>query len=184
MMNLHYLPEMIVEHVRSRNSFGISVEFSREADLLDTGGGLKKARSFFEKEEAFFVHNCDVYSEINLSELYKNHVDSRAIATLAVMSRPTKRGLYFDSTGQLCGWSGLKDFSPKNDHRFVAFSGIQVLSPEIFRYMPEQEKFSIIETYLTAARAGKPVRALDVGNSYWIDMGTPEKLKALTDRLA
>jgi N-acetyl-alpha-D-muramate 1-phosphate uridylyltransferase len=57
-VNVHYLPEMIVDHLKTRKTPKITI--SREEKLLDTGGGVKKMLSFF-GDEPFFVLNADVF---------------------------------------------------------------------------------------------------------------------------
>jgi NDP-sugar pyrophosphorylase family protein len=54
---------MIVEYLRANDNFGLNVKISREDMLLDTGGGLKKAGWFFDRDsEPFLLHNVDVIS--------------------------------------------------------------------------------------------------------------------------
>lgn len=182
MINLHHLPDMITEYVKSKSSFGIDVSFSYEKDLLDTGGGIKRVRSFFQEEDLFLVHNSDVFSELDLNELIQFHRNSRALATLPVMSRESRRGLYFDSQDQLVGWTG-ENIQPPAGARLLAFSGMHALSGSIFKYMGEKESFSIIEPYLVAARAGERVLGYQMQDVFWLDMGTPEDLEELRRRV-
>src|SRR5512137_3047768 len=102
-VNLFHLGDQIVDFLASRGNFGLRIEFTREAKLLDTGGGLKNAAWFFDDGRPFFLHNVDVLSEIDLGALLRRHRDVRALATLAVQSRPSSRRLLFDNGGRLCG---------------------------------------------------------------------------------
>ena len=72
-INVHHFADQIIEFVLSNNSFDINIEFSEESELLDTGGGIKKASYFFNDSKPFLVHNVDVLSNINLNELYLFH---------------------------------------------------------------------------------------------------------------
>src|ERR1700682_6034891 len=84
-INVHYFADMILEYLQKNNNFGMRIEISREEDLLDTGGGLKKAAYFFRDEsEPFILHNVDVISTIDLARMVQFHADSQALATLAV----------------------------------------------------------------------------------------------------
>lgn len=183
MINVHHLPEMIVDYVRQRKNFGMNVSFSREDILLDTGGGLKRARNFFEHETAFFIHNSDVYSDLDLVKLFDSHTKSGAHATLAVMKRESKRGLYFDSNEQLVGWTGEEAVTPPASSSLLAFSGIHVASPAIFDFMADEDIFSIIVPYLKAARAGRKIVGYRMTHEFWMDMGTPSDLEELRVRL-
>src|SRR5258706_430535 len=111
-INVHHFADMIVEYLKTNDNFGIRIEISREEDLLDTGGGLKKAAHFFvgdsgrsdsSSEEPIIVHNVDVLSTIDLRRMVQFHNENHALATLAVQDRKTSRYLLFDDRLQLCG---------------------------------------------------------------------------------
>ena len=90
------------------------IEVSREEELLDTGGGLKKAAHFFledggSSQEPFILHNVDVLSTIDLARMMRFHTEHDALATLAVQERETSRYLLFDEHGQLCGRRAGRD---------------------------------------------------------------------------
>lgn len=123
-VNVHHFADMIVNYLKTNDDFGMNIEVSREDQLLDTGGGLKKAGHFFTGiftensvrdstdreespsqplEDAFIVHNVDVLSTIDLRRMVQYHTDNRALATLAVQDRKTSRYLLFDEHLMLCG---------------------------------------------------------------------------------
>lgn len=187
MINLHHLPDRIEEYLAS-HQFGLQIAFSKEEKLLGTGGGLKKAAWFFDDGKPFIVHNSDIYTDLDLRALVSYHAGHNGIGTLATMDRPTGRHLLFDGDNALVGWEN-KDVPPvliKNSEqvRKAAFSGIQVLHPEIFEYMKSHDgDFSTISAYLTAAEAGEKLYSFDMSHAYWIDMGTPEKLRELQGTL-
>ena len=72
-INVHHHAQQIIDFVNSKNSFGINIEFSQENELLDTGGGLKKASWFFDDNEPFLLHNVDVISDMNIAEMLEYH---------------------------------------------------------------------------------------------------------------
>jgi MurNAc alpha-1-phosphate uridylyltransferase len=183
-INLHHHAEQVVTFVESRNRFGIEVTFSHEPTLLDTGGGLKKIRGFFQGEEAFFIHNADIHCTSDLKRLMSAHRERNAIATLLTMERPDTRGLYFGNDRQLVGWTGEQSSVPSAT-QLRAFCGISVASSDIFRFMGDEEVFSIIRTFLEAARNTHLVfgQTIDPG-AQWVDIGTPEELRALRSKLA
>lgn len=174
-INLHHLADKVVSFMESRHCFGLKVHFSREESLLDTGGGLKKAALFFQGDDAFFVHNADVLSTIDLAALALLHRSRSAIGTLAVLRRPATRGLYLDAANRLVGWSGEKAPAPTGTELF-GFCGVSVASPQLFSFMPEESAFSLIQPYLAAARATKLVWGHPCPEAEWADIGTPEQL--------
>ena len=67
--------------------------------LLENGGGLYKAREFFDKKP-FLLYNVDIISDLDLSALYRLHLEKKGLATLAVRHSPGKRFLLVDKKGQ------------------------------------------------------------------------------------
>ena len=107
-VNVHHFADQVIVYLKSHNNFGLRIEISREEVLLDTGGGLKKAASFFLEDsnrldEPFLLHNVDVISNIDLHAMLQFHTENQALATLAVQSRETSRPLLFDDHHQLRG---------------------------------------------------------------------------------
>ncbi len=187
-VNLHHFPEQIEEFLRANNNFGAKVSFSYEREKpLETGGGLKHAAPLLDGPEPFFVHNADVYTEMDLRAMYKAHLENGAVATLAVMDRPTTRKFLFDNEGRLRGWRGKEE--TRWAHKpckadALAFSGVHVISPAIFPKLTEEGVFSMTDVYLRLAKIGERIRPFRADGTYWADIGTPEKLAALEARLS
>lgn len=188
-INLHYKGELIKDYVRARNDFGIRVHYSQEPQILGTGGGIKKAQQYLDGNAPFFVHNCDVFSDCNLPLLLQQHLEAKADASLLTLSGSESSYLLVDPKKRLCGWEVKGEIKECLADRSLVqrqvFSGIQVLSSSIFNIMAKQgTEFSIVETYLLAAKAGLNVRTELLEHGYWIDVGTPSKLDELRAKLA
>ncbi len=184
-LNTHHFADQVVEFLCAHSNFGMRIEISREEELLDTGGGLKKAAAFFLKgsdpDEPFIVHNVDVLSSIDLARMVQFHREHTALATLAVQNRPTARYLLFDRNGLLSGRrAGLNVepewARPKEDAQALAFCGIHVLSPRILSMMEVEDAFSIIGTYFRLAGLEKKIVAFPADDAYWRDLGRPESI--------
>lgn len=180
-INVHHHADKVVDFVKSRGYFGLEVAFSHETSLLDTGGGLKKLAPFFMQERDFFIHNADIYSDINLLSLLEAHRSQDAVATLAIMSRDSKRGLYFDSQFHLVGWSESSE-PPPAQSALYGFCGVSVVSSEIFKYMESADRFSIIRPFMAAALTTHKVLGHTCSGATWADIGTPEKLRKLREQ--
>jgi NDP-sugar pyrophosphorylase family protein len=183
-VNVHHFADMIVDFLKANENFGMHIEISREDTLLDTGGGLKQAGWFFEKEsEPFILHNVDVISTIDLTEMVRAHRDGNSLATLAVKERPSTRYLIFDEHLQLCGRRLVKEQKVEtvrtSEHpKDLAFAGIHILSPRLISKMTEDGAFSIITSYLRLAGVGEKIRGFRADGFKWRDVGTVESLKA------
>lgn len=181
-INVHHLADQILRCLDEHDNFGVDVAVSVEPDhALETGGGLKNAESLFRKNQPFFVHNSDVFTGINLNELYRTHSDGNALATLAVREAETNRFLVFDEDQNLCGY-GDRDGdehitrTPKGRTKRLDFCGVQVISPDIFALTTETGAFSIINTYLRLSKEGHRIQPHRVDGATWIDIGKPESL--------
>lgn len=156
-INVHHFAHQIIDFLKAKDNFGIQIWISDESEeLLDTGGGIKKAAPYF--DEPFLVHNADILSNIDLKAMYNYHLTSSNDATLLVSPRKTVRNLLFDEGNRLQGWVN-KDTLQTNPEGFVyhpevqkeyAFGGIHVISPTLFKYMGDgwTGKFSIMDFYL------------------------------------
>ena len=181
-INTHHCADMISDYLRAHQNFGMQIEISYEEVLLDTGGGIKQAAHFFlGSDEPFLVHNVDVLSTIDFSQMLQFQMDHNALGTLAVRERPTSRYLLFDQNDQLCGRrTGLTGESelvrPVLNQHALAFSGIHILSPRIFSLMREEGTFSVIPMYLRLAALMEPLFAFRADRYYWRDLGRPEHI--------
>lgn len=207
-VNVHHFEEQVIDFIEKNGQFGIRIAISDEREqLLDTGGGLKKAAWFFDDNVPFLVCNADVLTDMDLALFYQKHLESGALATLAVRQRTTSRYFLFDEKMRLSGWRNAKTGEEKlvmggsqlsvnswqlpygynpsivPTHRPLAFSGIHAVSPAIFDWMPaEEDVFSIIDVYLNAAASGQ-VLGFDHSSDNWLDVGKPEALAVAAEFL-
>ncbi len=185
-INVHHFADMVVDYLKANNNFGMRIEVSREEVLLDTGGGLKKAAHFFfenssPSDEPFILHNVDVISTIDLERMVQSHAERRALATLAVQDRETSRYLLFDQQLRLCGRRAGRDQAPEmvrsaQPIQALAFSGIHVISPRLFKMLTEEGVFSVITSYLRLASLGENIVAFRADEYYWRDLGRAENV--------
>ncbi|HET7108566.1 MAG TPA: nucleotidyltransferase family protein [Candidatus Acidoferrum sp.] len=193
-INVHHFADLVIQYLKSKNDFGLKVEISREALLLDTGGGLKKASWFFlqdasRMDEPFLLHNVDVVSTIDLQRMRNFHEENRALTTLAVQDRESSRHLLFDEQGELCGRRIGRDQEPEvvrssANLQPLAFSGLHMISPRLLGQMTEEGVFSIIATYLRLAGQGEKILAFRADEFYWRDLGKLEDLRQAESDLA
>jgi NDP-sugar pyrophosphorylase family protein len=176
-VNVHHFSDQIIEFLRINNNFGLNINISDETGLLlDTGGAIKKAGSFFQGEENILVHNIDILSNLDLNALVSFHQEKGALLTLAVKDRPTTRSFLVDGSGRLCGW----EFPDKNlcfitrDNRkglkATAFSGVYVFSSKLLDKFPEDDVFGLIPWILDLASTEK-ILTWDQSPTFWYEAG-------------
>jgi len=176
-INVHHFAGKIIDYLSVNDNFGMNIAVSDESDqLLDTGGGVKKASWFFTGCQAFIVRNVDVISDLDLSDVVRYHFDHLPLTTLVVRNRMTSRNFLFDDDMILSGWENLElgariitrqDMKPL--HLF-AFSGIQVMAPGITDLMTEVGKFSLTDMYIRLAQ-DHCIKGYVDNNSFWKDAG-------------
>ena len=184
-INIHHFGDMIVDYVKSQGNFGIDIVFSDEREmLLETGGAIKHAVEFL-GNEPFLIHNVDILSNVDIKALWEEHLNSGSAATLLVSKRSSSRALLFDAEGNLTAWTNKTTGEVKTPYESVdiasleelAFSGIHVFSPSLFKYFGAYpEKFSIIDFYLNTCKAEK-IKAYTQEGLQLLDVGKLDSLE-------
>ncbi len=180
-VNTHHFADRVEEFLKAKDSFGLSIEISYEEDLLDTAGGLAKAAHLFQSDD-ILLYNVDVVSNIDIREMMNFHKRHNAMASLAVRTRETSRYLLFDGEKRLRGWRnkntgeeilcGVENSSALSE---FAFSGIHIVSPQIFEFLGKPVKKSLTPFYLEIAEENG-VFAYPHDKDAWFDCGKPETL--------
>lgn len=198
-VNVHHFPDMIINYLRENNNFGCNISVSDERDmLLETGGGLRKAKTLLlgvanrqsgDNDTPILVCNVDILSNIDIPTLV-NAYNSNEMGLVVVSPRETQRYLLFDHDNRLRGWTNIttgevrgpisKIQNPRSNHRPLAFSGMQVLNPRIFDMMDKVvaekgDKFSLIDLYLSIAEK-EILRAFIPENYRMMDVGKINQL--------
>lgn len=184
-VNVHHHGGLIMDFLRENPYPGLRIEISDERDmLLDSGGAILKARPFLEKEDAFLVYNVDILTDLSLEEVIRMHSADHALATLVVRDRPSTRYFLFSPDLELAGWrheekkiQRLSRPAGKEGLQKLAFSGIHVISSDIFKKFTEEGCFSITDTYIRLSEEHL-IRAYLHKGGYWMDLGRPANLKA------
>lgn len=184
-VNVHHFADQIRHHVSMRDYAGM-VQFSDESQqLLETGGGLKKAAPLFSDDGPILIHNVDILDNVDYDWFARQHLADED-AVLLVSRRKTKRYLLFDNAMRLLGWTNVEtgevkspfpwlrsmdltvdddlNVIPLNSHltpptsqiSAFAFSGIHSFSPRLFPLMDRfPERFPIIDFYLSVCHRSR-----------------------------
>ncbi|MEO8762812.1 MAG: sugar phosphate nucleotidyltransferase [Ginsengibacter sp.] len=188
-VNVHHFRNQVKTLIEKNKGFGSDITISDESNaILETGGGLKKAEWFFNDSNLpFALINVDVLTDMDLGEMIDQHNKLKPLATIAVTSRKTSRYFLFDEMPNLCGWKNEQTGEQKISREATAFtqkafSGIHVISPEIFSLIKtsalpsgEKDKFSMVDVYLELAKTHN-ITAFDHSNTKFIDVGKPESI--------
>ena len=189
-VNIHHFAQQIVDYVNEQD-YAPLVHFSDEsAQLLETGGGLKKAAPLFRDDQPILIHNVDILDNVNYDWFARQHQTDED-AVLLVSRRKTKRYLLFDNAMHLMGWKNIETGEIKSPYEYVrrtglsqhgeelnmfAFSGIHSFSPRLFSLMERfPDRFPIIDFYLSVCRRA-PIVGLVKDDLRLMDVGKLETL--------
>ena len=155
--------------------------------LLETGGGLLKARPFLE-DDTFLTINVDILTDANLKYFLASHQQENSLVTLAVTGRKTSRYLLFNKYNRLCGWRNTQTAEEKialkaKEYFEKAYSGIALFEPSVFDLITLTGKFSLIELYLSLAHDNK-IAGFDHSESKLLDVGKPESVSKAEELFA
>ncbi len=189
-INLHHLGEQIEAYLGNGKQFGIDVIYSKEPELLDTGGGLLKAKPFLEGE-TFIVINTDVMIDLPLTELIAFHKKHQATATLVLRPDPDADqfgSMEIDSEGRIYRFlNTTTQPGVPVPGRKLMFTGVQILEPRIFDYMKIEragQKFGTTkDTYPRMIANGERLYGFCF-DGFWSDLGTRERIKEAEASLA
>lgn len=163
-VNVHHFSGQIIDFLfnseYSKTLRDIHVRVSDESrELLDTGGGIKKAAKLFPDSKPILVHNVDILSNLDFKSFRKQIIFSPDEPTTLIASeRPTSRYLLVNDESRLVGWTNINTGEVRSPYpnldvnkcRKVAFSGIHAFSPRLLPLMDSwPDKFSIIDFYLS-----------------------------------
>lgn len=180
-VNIHHFPDQVREAIEKNKGWGSNVMISDESDeLLETGGGLLKARKFLE-DDTFLTINVDILAELNPKFFLAHHQQQQSIITVAVTNRETSRYLLFNKYNRLCGWKNTKTGEEKivlqaKDIFPKAYSGIALFEPTVFDLIPLTGRFSLIDVYLALA-PGNKIASYEHDGERLLDVGKPESLE-------
>ena len=206
-VNVHHFADMIEDWIAADASdeagTGLSIQVSDErAQLLETGGGILKAKEYLKGCGTFLVHNVDILSNLEI-DWFASQVKPDSLATLLVSERDTQRYLLFDpQTMRLLGWTNIKTGEVKSPYHDLqpdscvkmAFSGIHIISDKVFDVMETYAKekglhevscnprFPIIDFYLSVC-AQYPIYGVQASGLQMIDVGKLDSLEQ-AERLA
>jgi N-acetyl-alpha-D-muramate 1-phosphate uridylyltransferase len=180
-VNVHHFPEQILEAIHKHKGWGSDISISDETgQVLETGGGLKKAAGFFDYG-SFVLMNVDILTDLDLEAIAFYHEEKKPLVTLAVTNRKSSRHFLFDADERLSGWRNTKTGEEKISIAAPsltkkAFSGIHMISPEIFPLIHREGKFSIVDVYLELA-ASQLILGFDHSGSRLVDVGRTESVE-------
>jgi N-acetyl-alpha-D-muramate 1-phosphate uridylyltransferase len=180
-VNIHHFPNQIIDAIKQNNGWGSNVIISDESkEVLETGGGLMKARHLLESNQPFISVNVDILTSLDLNKLMAFHHQHKPLVTFGVTNRKSSRVLLLDNDNRLCGWRNVQTGEEKisiDKPKLIAkaYSCVVIYEPQIFSLIKQQGKFSIMDSYLDLA-AEHVILGYDHSGDNLVDVGKPESV--------
>ena len=155
-VNVHHFAQQIVDHVSTHYSSLTThqVLISDESDqLLDTGGGLKKAAPLFHDDEPILIHNVDILDNVDYEWFRRQHEPDED-AVLLVSRRKTKRYLLFDSSMRLMGWINIETGEVKSPYPWLRAASLTVDDQWRVRAAANSSLFTLHSSLMAFAFSG------------------------------
>ncbi len=163
-INLHHLGELIEEYFGDGAAHGVQIAYSRETELLETGGGIVNALPML-GDEPFLIVNGDIFTEFPFTDLLD--IPDWADIHLVVTPRPSFREQGdFELEGERIASRGDA----------YVYCGISIVRPTVFR-ADRAEPFSLREHFFKAIEERRI--SAQVWSGYWIDIGAQAQLDAV-----
>lgn len=176
-INHAYLGNQIEDYFKDGSKFGASIQYSREDEALETGGGIYKALPLL-GDQTFLVINGDVWTDYPLERLLNQ---GKALAHLVLVDNPEHHSAGdFHLSKSEGGTGGRLQQEADQKSETLTFSGISLLHPELFSDC-EPGAFPLAPLLRAAISRGEVTAEHYQGD--WFDIGTPERLQALDDYL-
>lgn len=196
-INTHHLADLVDQFVKDQK-YDIPVVTRHEPTILGTGGGIKNVEDFFD-DAPFLVINGDIFTDIDLEEVYRFHLNHKHPATLVLHDYPQFNHVWVNQEDFVSGFGHTQPCPPESvassftraeedggrmssaqgtakdgpgGYRKLAFTGIQVLDPLVLGFIPKGARSSIIDAYCKMIQQGNIIKGFPVRNHYWHDIGT------------
>lgn len=197
LINVHHLPEKFAEifelppdsfkrgRLAKTHYCGSSVRLVFEPQILDTGGAVKNILPFIDTSKPLVVHNGDIYFDCPadefLSAAQENVSGAACAATLCLRSGGNMPNVGVDLLGNVCD---MRFALAAPYEKIAQYAGFFVLNPLIFDRFRRAKtaKFSVVDIFLDALRAGERIAGFFADGGEWADIGTRAEYARLNSR--
>lgn len=185
-VNLHHEPESVVAALGNGSDYNVKIHYVYEQpNILGTAGALDNARELLENE-TFLVINGKIVTDIDLRAALETHRKSNALATMILKENPKREKFTIIETesSMVKGFGGfpVQNSEPEKYLNFeddtlnfeppLMFTGIQILEPRVFDFIPKNQESDIISVFYRPAIAAGETIAAHVAAGNWYELST------------
>jgi NDP-sugar pyrophosphorylase family protein/tRNA A-37 threonylcarbamoyl transferase component Bud32 len=175
-INTHHLHTQIEAFI-AQQTYTIPIETRYEPHILGTGGAVINVKDFW-NDKPFMVVNADIVTTIDFRAVYDFHCQHKHPVTLVLTDDPEFNSVITDAAGFVTAFDRPTEASDRLTEPALTFTGIQVLNPEILKFIAGEMPASSIDAYIRMLAKGEKISAYTSPNAYWKDIGTPKRYKS------
>ena len=173
-VNIHHRADTLEAYLLGGSPWNVAIAISREKKILGTGGGMGAMRDFLSGEGPFLVHNGDIFSDIDLPDLVAYHRRRAPMVTMALCDYSSINNVTVSTEGTIVDFLGKRDAGRAGKDNDLTFTGVSIVDPAVFDFIPRNRPSNIIDVYLDLLdRKPGSICGYVVQGNYWIDIGTP-----------
>jgi NDP-sugar pyrophosphorylase family protein len=181
-VNLHHQPDSVIDALGDGSDFGVHIDYTREVpNILGTAGALDNARHLLQ-DDTFLIVNGKIITDIDLKAAVETHKQSGALATMVLKPNVRRERFTIVETadGFVTGFGDLASPVTEKELRTPRsalrtpqmFTGIHILEPRVFEYIPHGVYSDIVPTfYDPALKKGEKIAA-HVTDANWFELST------------
>lgn len=176
MVNLHHRPESVRAALGDGSRYGIKLSYIEEPEILGTSGALDNAKEFLDSD-TFIVINGKIVTDIDLQSALRTHRERDALATLVLKENRLREqfSMVLTRDGLVTGFGGMPASDNADEKPPLMFTGIHIMEPRIFDYIPRGvASDSVIDVYPKAMARGERVAA-HVADGIWYELSTIQR---------
>jgi mannose-1-phosphate guanylyltransferase len=177
-VNTHHLAAQVQHFLEGNNPAGLEIVVRHEPEILGTGGGLRSLAGALD-DGPFLAINADILTDLDLAAIFRQHHE-QALATLVLHDCPRYNNVWVDQKGRVAGFG---DPPPNKFGPPLAYTGVQVVSPGLLKWLPPEGPADLVAAWQQAIAQGEELAALVVSGHFWQDLGTPEAYLTAHQRL-
>jgi NDP-sugar pyrophosphorylase family protein len=175
-VNLHHHPQSVRQALGDGSRFGVKLHYVEEPVILGTSGAIDNARALLDGD-TFVVVNGKIITDIDLHAAFETHRRTNAIATLVLLPNVAyeKFSIVETADGFVRGFGGMPTADDTTDDPPLMFTGIQILEPKIFDYIPRGVfSHSTTDVYPQAIANGERLTT-HVASGRWYELSTMQR---------
>ena len=167
-MCVNYKSHVIQDYFGDGSKFGVNIEYIFEEQRMGTAGALTLLSE--QPNEAFFVMNGDLLTNVNFEHLLDYHMDNDSMATMCVREYDFQvpYGVVNIDDGQ------ITSIEEKPIHNFFVSAGIYMLDPKCIDLMPQDEFYDMPTLFERLIGMKENTISFPL-REYWLDIGRIEE---------